>query len=134
MQHRGTEVRIELEPRMRHRSGYVTRQAVLMKKPEAETAPMLPWCMDAIRYDHIDPQMRSGEQTLLRLLACASFIEITADRSTANSRSISVATRKRSTGCGIGNSLALRDRDQDVERLSASCPEWARSGAEGHRV
>ncbi|MGC8519537.1 MAG: ferritin-like domain-containing protein [Steroidobacteraceae bacterium] len=50
----------------------------------ADEAPPLPWSMEVIRYDRIDPQRLVGEETLLRLVACASFIEITSDLYTAN--------------------------------------------------
>jgi hypothetical protein len=55
-----------------------------MNTPAADEAPTLPWSMKVIRYDRIDPQRLAGEETLLRLVACASFIEITSDLYTAN--------------------------------------------------
>ena len=55
-----------------------------MNTPDAEYAALLPWSMDAIRYDGIDRETLEGEEALFRLLACASFIEITSDLYTAN--------------------------------------------------
>lgn len=55
-----------------------------MNTPDAEYAALLPWSMDAIRYDGIDRETLEGEDALFRLLACASFIEITSDLYTAN--------------------------------------------------
>ena len=55
-----------------------------MNTPDAKYAALLPWSLDAIRYDGIDREMLEGEEALFRLLACASFIEITSDLYTAN--------------------------------------------------
>lgn len=50
----------------------------------AETPAPLPWSMEAIPYDGIDRDALEGQEALFRLVACASFIEITSDLYTTN--------------------------------------------------